>query len=94
MLCTQNPWVECNVPLLAQRGVDVARRGSGGGTVYHVRCVCECVCVCVSRCVCVRVSECVCVCVCVCVCMSVCVNVCIGVASLIVYVYRKSTAIT
>lgn len=31
----QNPWLECNVPALEQSNVALARRNSGGGTVYH-----------------------------------------------------------
>lgn len=31
----QNPWQECDVGLLRRTGVPVARRRSGGGTVYH-----------------------------------------------------------
>lgn len=31
----QNPWVECNLREAARAGVHVARRRSGGGTVYH-----------------------------------------------------------
>lgn len=31
----QNPMVEANLPYLASAGVPVARRNSGGGTVYH-----------------------------------------------------------
>nr|XP_033788794.1 lipoyltransferase 1, mitochondrial [Geotrypetes seraphini] len=31
----QNPWVECNLKLMRQRGIQLARRRSGGGTVYH-----------------------------------------------------------
>ncbi|XP_018605699.2 lipoyl amidotransferase LIPT1, mitochondrial [Scleropages formosus] len=31
----QNPWQECNVPLARERGIPVARRRSGGGTVFH-----------------------------------------------------------
>lgn len=34
----QNPWLECNVselPNIAENGVKLARRNSGGGTVYH-----------------------------------------------------------
>lgn len=31
----QNPMVEANLPYLATAGVPVARRSSGGGTVYH-----------------------------------------------------------
>ena len=31
----QNPWVECNIPECIKQGVDIARRKSGGGTVYH-----------------------------------------------------------
>ncbi|XP_001601889.1 lipoyltransferase 1, mitochondrial [Nasonia vitripennis] len=31
----QNPWVECNVPALEQSNIALARRNSGGGTVYH-----------------------------------------------------------
>lgn len=31
----QNPMVEANLPYLASAGVPVARRSSGGGTVYH-----------------------------------------------------------
>ena len=32
----QNPWFEANVDALRQDRVPVARRQSGGGTVYHV----------------------------------------------------------
>ncbi|GAB1611048.1 lipoyltransferase 1, mitochondrial-like [Argonauta hians] len=31
----QNPWLESNVPLMVSEGVTLARRSSGGGTVYH-----------------------------------------------------------
>ncbi|XP_014206955.1 lipoyltransferase 1, mitochondrial [Copidosoma floridanum] len=31
----QNPWVECNVPAIERNEVALARRNSGGGTVYH-----------------------------------------------------------
>lgn len=31
----QNPWQECNLQLMRQRGVPLARRRSGGGTVFH-----------------------------------------------------------
>lgn len=31
----QNPWVEANVPFLRDNQIDIARRNSGGGTVYH-----------------------------------------------------------
>jgi lipoyltransferase 1 len=31
----QNPWLECNIPIIEQSQVVVARRNSGGGTVYH-----------------------------------------------------------
>jgi len=31
----QNPWRECNVHHMASQGVDLVRRRSGGGTVYH-----------------------------------------------------------
>ncbi|XP_070566260.1 lipoyl amidotransferase LIPT1, mitochondrial-like isoform X2 [Ptychodera flava] len=31
----QNPWVECNIPKLQENNVRLARRKSGGGTVYH-----------------------------------------------------------
>lgn len=31
----QNPWVECNIPDIEQSKIAVARRNSGGGTVYH-----------------------------------------------------------
>ncbi|XP_069107094.1 lipoyl amidotransferase LIPT1, mitochondrial-like [Argopecten irradians] len=31
----QNPWLECNVSKAINMSVDVVRRGSGGGTVYH-----------------------------------------------------------
>ncbi|XP_046887464.1 lipoyltransferase 1, mitochondrial [Hypomesus transpacificus] len=31
----QNPWQECNLQLMRQRGIPLARRRSGGGTVYH-----------------------------------------------------------
>lgn len=33
----QNPWQEANVFGLAEQGVQLARRNSGGGTVYHDR---------------------------------------------------------
>lgn len=31
----QNPWQECDVKMLRQTSIPVARRRSGGGTVYH-----------------------------------------------------------
>jgi len=31
----QNPWTESNVPFLREKCIDLARRNSGGGTVYH-----------------------------------------------------------
>ncbi|KAM5228340.1 lipoyl amidotransferase LIPT1, mitochondrial [Ctenodactylus gundi] len=31
----QNPWQECNLHLMREEGVKLARRRSGGGTVYH-----------------------------------------------------------
>lgn len=31
----QNPWTESNVPYLRENNIDLARRNSGGGTVYH-----------------------------------------------------------
>ncbi|XP_011505938.1 PREDICTED: lipoyltransferase 1, mitochondrial-like [Ceratosolen solmsi marchali] len=31
----QNPWTECNIPAIEPSQVVVARRNSGGGTVYH-----------------------------------------------------------
>ncbi|XP_060084041.1 lipoyltransferase 1, mitochondrial-like [Ylistrum balloti] len=31
----QNPWLECNVSEGTALGVNIVRRGSGGGTVYH-----------------------------------------------------------
>ncbi|XP_064167047.1 lipoyltransferase 1, mitochondrial [Anguilla rostrata] len=31
----QNPWQECNLQLMRERGVPLARRRSGGGTVYQ-----------------------------------------------------------
>jgi lipoyltransferase 1 len=31
----QNPWVECDLHHLRQNQIDIARRYSGGGTVYH-----------------------------------------------------------
>lgn len=31
----QNPWLEANTQVLGERGIEVARRNSGGGTVYH-----------------------------------------------------------
>lgn len=33
----QNPWLEANVNNLTEQGVQLARRNSGGGTVYHDR---------------------------------------------------------
>lgn len=33
----QNPWLEANVPLLNEKEIALARRHSGGGTVYHDR---------------------------------------------------------
>lgn len=33
----QNPWQEANIPLLNEREISLARRNSGGGTVYHDR---------------------------------------------------------
>jgi len=31
----QNPWSEANVPFLRNNGISLARRNSGGGTVFH-----------------------------------------------------------
>ncbi|XP_004704406.1 lipoyltransferase 1, mitochondrial [Echinops telfairi] len=31
----QNPWQECNLTLMREEGIKLARRRSGGGTVYH-----------------------------------------------------------
>jgi lipoate---protein ligase len=31
----QNPWIEVNLPELDRRGISLARRISGGGTVFH-----------------------------------------------------------
>lgn len=31
----QNPWLEANVPFLREQGIRLARRNSGGGTVFH-----------------------------------------------------------
>lgn len=31
----QNPWVECNLKVLRDNNIQLARRNSGGGTVYH-----------------------------------------------------------
>ncbi|XP_007253176.3 lipoyltransferase 1, mitochondrial [Astyanax mexicanus] len=31
----QNPWQECNLPMMRKLGIPLARRRSGGGTVYH-----------------------------------------------------------
>ena len=31
----QNPWTESNVPFLRENAINLARRNSGGGTVYH-----------------------------------------------------------
>ncbi|XP_007521913.1 lipoyltransferase 1, mitochondrial [Erinaceus europaeus] len=31
----QNPWQECNLNLMREEGIKLARRRSGGGTVYH-----------------------------------------------------------
>lgn len=31
----QNPWTEANVPFLRNNGIFLARRNSGGGTVFH-----------------------------------------------------------
>ncbi|XP_075974980.1 lipoyltransferase 1 isoform X2 [Anticarsia gemmatalis] len=33
----QNPWLEANVPSLYEKQIALARRNSGGGTVYHDR---------------------------------------------------------
>ncbi|KAF5290097.1 hypothetical protein FQA39_LY14878 [Lamprigera yunnana] len=33
----QNPWLEANIPFMASTGVQLARRKSGGGTVYQDR---------------------------------------------------------
>lgn len=33
----QNPWLEANIPALAEKDIALARRNSGGGTVYHDR---------------------------------------------------------
>lgn len=33
----QNPWAECNVRWCETNGVQIVRRNSGGGTVYHDR---------------------------------------------------------
>lgn len=33
----QNPWLEANIPLLNEKEIALARRNSGGGTVYHDR---------------------------------------------------------
>lgn len=31
----QNPWLECNIAACENQNIAVARRNSGGGTVYH-----------------------------------------------------------
>ncbi|XP_034035537.1 lipoyltransferase 1, mitochondrial isoform X1 [Thalassophryne amazonica] len=31
----QNPWIECNLPAMRRSGILLARRRSGGGTVFH-----------------------------------------------------------
>ncbi|XP_069828500.1 lipoyl amidotransferase LIPT1, mitochondrial [Dendropsophus ebraccatus] len=31
----QNPWKECNLQLMREKGICLARRRSGGGTVFH-----------------------------------------------------------
>lgn len=31
----QNPWSECNLPAMREMGIALARRRSGGGTVFH-----------------------------------------------------------
>lgn len=31
----QNPWKECNIQAIEKKGTAVARRNSGGGTIYH-----------------------------------------------------------
>lgn len=33
----QNPWLEANIAMLAEKEIALARRNSGGGTVYHDR---------------------------------------------------------
>ena len=32
----QNPWTEVNLQMLCEKEVELARRRSGGGAVYHV----------------------------------------------------------
>ena len=31
----QNPWIECNIQQIEENNVKLARRKSGGGTVFH-----------------------------------------------------------
>lgn len=31
----QNPWTECSLPVMRRAGIPLARRRSGGGTVFH-----------------------------------------------------------
>lgn len=31
----QNPWTECSLPVMREAGISLARRRSGGGTVFH-----------------------------------------------------------
>ncbi len=85
----QNPWKECHLQMMQERGVNLVRRQSGGGAVYqdkgnsiftfvsardsHSKDRNTRTYVCVCVFVCVFVCLCVCVCVFVCVCVYVCV---------------------
>ena len=77
-----NPWDEQQVPLLANRTLDIIRMNKEVNVQCVYVCVCMCMCVYVCVCVCMCVYICVLMCVCVylsvcVVCVYVCVHVCV-----------------